>query len=148
MINIIFSSYTAVACAPIYAFLEFFKPVLCTMFFPSHWLVSHKTIFETMESGERSMNPVAITITSSRKEYWLSWGSNHDLLFESPAHYRHKYWAWRFFADMINHKRINFVKMTINNPQKNIRQARDSNRQLPGLKFCGLLTALTALTSQ
>ena len=29
-----------------------------------------------MDSGERGMNPVAMTIINPRKEYWLSWGSN------------------------------------------------------------------------
>ena len=29
-----------------------------------------------MESGERGMTPVAMTIINPRKEYWLSWGWN------------------------------------------------------------------------
>ena len=41
------------ASAPIDAFLEFLKPVLGTIFFLSHWLLSHITIVETMDSGER-----------------------------------------------------------------------------------------------
>ena len=31
---------------------------------------------ETTDSGEREMNPVAMTITHLRKEYWPGWGSN------------------------------------------------------------------------
>ena len=31
-------------------------PVLRTIFFPSHWLLSHITIVETMDSGKREMN--------------------------------------------------------------------------------------------
>ena len=34
-------------------FLKFFKPVLCTMLFLSHWLLSHITIVKTMDSSER-----------------------------------------------------------------------------------------------
>ena len=40
-----------------------------TIFFPSHWLLSHITIVETTDSGERGMNPVAMTIINPRKEY-------------------------------------------------------------------------------
>ena len=60
----------ATASAPIHAFLEFFLPVLRTIFFPSRWLLSHITIVETTDSGERGMNPVAMTIINPRKEYW------------------------------------------------------------------------------
>ena len=34
------------------------------------------TIVETMDSGERGMIPVAMTIINPRKEYWLSRGLN------------------------------------------------------------------------
>ena len=60
----------------IHAFLEFFQPVLSTIFFPSHWLLSLITIVETNDSGERGMNPVAMTIINPRKEFWLTLGSN------------------------------------------------------------------------
>ena len=43
--------------------------VLCTIFFPSHWQLSHMTMVEIMVSDERGMNPVAIVITNPRKEY-------------------------------------------------------------------------------
>ena len=72
-------SYIEAVCAPIHAFLEFFTPLLRTIFFPSHWLPFHITIVETTDSGARGMNPVAITIINPRKEYWLSWGSNQRL---------------------------------------------------------------------
>ena len=49
------------ASALIQAFLGFFLPVLCTIFFPGHWLLSHVTIVETMDSNERGINPVAMT---------------------------------------------------------------------------------------
>ena len=35
-----------------------------------------QTIAETMDSNERGMNLLAMTIISPRKEYWLSRGSN------------------------------------------------------------------------
>ena len=69
-------SYIAVACAPMHAFLEFLQPVLSRILFPSHWMLSHITIVETMDSSERQINPVAVTIINSRKEYWPSRGSN------------------------------------------------------------------------
>ena len=47
-----------------------------TIFFPSHWLLSHITIVETTDSSERGMNLVAMTIINPRKEYWPSQGSN------------------------------------------------------------------------
>ena len=50
--------------APIHAFLEFFHPVLCSVFFPSQWLLFQITIVETMDSGERGMNSVAVTINN------------------------------------------------------------------------------------
>ena len=48
--------------APIDAFLEFLKPVLGTIFFLGHSVLSHKTIVETMDSGERK-------IESCRNDY-------------------------------------------------------------------------------
>ena len=63
--------FIVVASAPNHAFLEFFQPVLHTIFFPRHWLLSH--IVETMDSSERGMNPVAMTIINPQKECWPSW---------------------------------------------------------------------------
>ena len=62
--------------ACIHAFLEFFLPVLCTIFFPSHWLLSNITIVETTDSSERGMDPVSMTIIHPRKENMPSQGSN------------------------------------------------------------------------
>ena len=45
-------SYIEVASAPIKVILEFFQPVLCTAFSPSHWLLSHTVIVETIDSDE------------------------------------------------------------------------------------------------
>ena len=47
-----------------------------TIFFPSHWLLSHITFVDTTDSGERGMNPVAMTIINHRKEYWPRLGLN------------------------------------------------------------------------
>ena len=71
-------NYIMAASAPIHAFLDFFKPVLRTIFFPSHWLLSHLTIVKTTDNGvrERGINPVAMNIINPWKEYWLSRGSN------------------------------------------------------------------------
>ena len=55
------------------------------MFFPSHWLLSQITIVETMDSGEREMKPVGMTIINPRKEYWTSWGSNQGPPVLKPA---------------------------------------------------------------
>ena len=43
------------------------SPHNSTIFFPSHWLLSHITIVETTDSGEKGMNPVAMIILSLRK---------------------------------------------------------------------------------
>ena len=41
-----------------------------------HRLLSHITLVEITDSGERGMNPVAMTIINPQKEYWPSRGSN------------------------------------------------------------------------
>ena len=41
------------------------------------------TIVETMDSGERGMNPVAMTIIDPQKEYWPSQGLNQQPLLKS-----------------------------------------------------------------
>ena len=39
-----------------------------TITFPSHWQLFHVAIVETIDSGERGMNPVAMSIINPRKE--------------------------------------------------------------------------------
>ena len=39
------------------------------MFSPCHWLLSHITIVETMDGGERGMNPFTMNVINLRKEY-------------------------------------------------------------------------------
>ena len=51
------------------------SPVLRTIFFLNHWLLSYITVVETMGRGERGMNPVALIMIYSRKEYWPIRGS-------------------------------------------------------------------------
>ena len=65
-------SYTAAASAPTHASLELFLPVLWTIFFLNHWLLSYITNAERMDSAERGMNPVLITIIDQRKESYFS----------------------------------------------------------------------------
>ena len=43
-----------------------------TKFFPSHWLLSQITNIETMDSCERGINPVAMSIINPPEEYWPS----------------------------------------------------------------------------
>ena len=64
------------ASASIYALLDFLEPVPRTIFFSSHWLLSHITYIKTMDNGEIGMNPVAMPFFSPRKEYWPNRGSN------------------------------------------------------------------------
>ena len=52
-------SRKSMASAAIHAFLEFLLLILCTIFFPSHWLFCHTTFaeLETAVMNERGMNP-------------------------------------------------------------------------------------------
>ena len=43
-------------------------PVLCTIFFPSHWLLSYINIVETMDSSYKRGNSVQMSIINPRKE--------------------------------------------------------------------------------
>ena len=63
--------------ASIHAFLEF---VIITPhnILPSHWLRSHITIVERMNSGERGINSVVSTIIKPRKDYWPRPDSNEQ----------------------------------------------------------------------
>ena len=85
------------ASAPIHALMEFFSPVLCPTFYPSHWLLSHITIVETMDSGERGMNPVLMTIINPPKKYLLSQGSNQRPSVLKSATLPTELWARQFF---------------------------------------------------
>ena len=44
-----------------------------TLFFPSHWLLSHKTIIKTVISCERGTNPVAMTNIYYKGRNRLNW---------------------------------------------------------------------------
>ena len=54
------------ASTPIHAFPEFFKPILCTPFFPSHQLLSKIFIVEKMDK-ERAKSHVTMTHQSSER---------------------------------------------------------------------------------
>ena len=77
--NAVFNSISVISRWPVHlsmlSWSSFFQPVLCTRFFPSHWMLSQITIVETTDSGERGINPAAMT---PRKEYWPSRGSNQQ----------------------------------------------------------------------
>ena len=65
-----------VANASIHAFLEFLTPVLCIIFFPGPWLVSHMTIVERLASSERHESCCNETKQKSSKRNWLGQLSN------------------------------------------------------------------------
>ena len=68
-------------------------PALRTIFFASHWLLSYITIVKAMDSGERGMNPVVVTIINSWKEHGPSGDqtSNLHVFFSSPLCYQLSY---------------------------------------------------------
>ena len=68
--------YIMAVSAPIHAFLIFFSPVLSTISFSSHWLLSHITIAATTDSGQSRMNSFVMTIINPKKEDWPSQDSN------------------------------------------------------------------------
>ena len=82
-----------VANAPFHAFLEFYQPVVSTIFIPSHWLLSHSTIVETTDSSERVMNPVAMTIINPLKKYLPSRGLNQQPLVLKSAKLPTELWG-------------------------------------------------------
>ena len=43
------------------------------------------TIVETTDSGERGMNPVAMTIINPQREYWQNWGSSQGPAVQKSA---------------------------------------------------------------
>ena len=92
---------------PVHAFLEFL-PVLRTIFFSNHWLLSHITIVETTDSGERGTNHVAITFINPVKEYWPSQDRTSDLMFSSPQRYRLSYGAPYYIVGGENASKQNY----------------------------------------
>ena len=54
------------------------ETVFCTIFLPSHWLLSYITNVKTMDCCERGMHHVAMTIINPRREYWPSQGQNNQ----------------------------------------------------------------------
>ena len=68
--------------------------VLRTIFFPSHWLLSHITIVETMDSGERGMNLVALSSIHERN-IGQDGDQTGDLLCSSYVRHRLSYGSRR-----------------------------------------------------
>ena len=65
--NTVFNSISIILQQPVHLSVLFWSfltnaPVFRTIFFQSHWLISNITIVETTDSGEKGMNPVAMTI--------------------------------------------------------------------------------------
>ena len=66
-----------------------FLPVLSTIFCPSHWLLSQIAIVDEMvSSGERVINPVAMTIINPRNETSRVMDWTSDPWFENSYCYR------------------------------------------------------------
>ena len=76
-----------------------FPGVLGTIFFLSHRLLSHVTIVETTDSGERGMNSIAMTIINPRKKCWPSWGLNKRPPVLKPAKLPTELWDLARFSD-------------------------------------------------
>ena len=79
LFNALFNSISFTSPRPVHLFMlsrSSFLPVSRKIFFPRHWLFSHFTMEETVDSSERGINPAAMTIINPRKEYWPSRGSN------------------------------------------------------------------------
>ena len=79
------------ACAPIHAFQQFLTPVLHTIIlskqqvaYPTHW---NTIIFITMDSHERGVNPVTVTIVNPRKDISRTGDLTCDLPFSSHTQY-------------------------------------------------------------
>ena len=71
-------------------------PVVPIIIFISHWLLSHITIIETIDSGKRRMNSAAMTIINPWKEYWSSRGSNQRPPVLSSCTWPELHWVGKF----------------------------------------------------
>ena len=70
------------ASAPIHAILEFFSPLLCTVFFPSPSLLAYINIVKAM------------AVINPWKEYWPSRGSNQQLPVLKSCMLPTELWGW------------------------------------------------------
>ena len=66
----------------------FYETVFPTTFFPSNWLFFHITMVQTIESCERGMNPVTMTI---RENTGRAVNQTSSLLFSSSVSYQLSY---------------------------------------------------------
>ena len=76
--------YFAAASAPIHAFPEFFF----LQYYGRYTFQDNTTIIKTMDSGERGMNPVAMTISILGKNIGQASDRTTDLPFSSSVRYR------------------------------------------------------------
>ena len=89
-----FNSLSVISQSPVHP--SCFPGVLFTSTPPNTFskplAASHITTVETMDSGERGVDPVPMTIIiDPRKEYWPSRDQTSDLLFSSPQCYQLSY---------------------------------------------------------
>ena len=56
------------ASAPVHAFPEFLLPLLCTICFQRHWLLSKGILIKTVVSNKTRINPVALPIINPLKK--------------------------------------------------------------------------------
>ena len=80
----LFKLYHSSQCT-YHAFLEFFLPALCTIFFASQWLLSHTTILK-QRTALREEEIQSQWLINPCKEYWLSQRSNQCYTGERERH--------------------------------------------------------------
>ena len=77
--NAVFNSISVISLRPVRLSMLFrssFNQYSAQYSFQATGCFFHITIVETVDTGEKGISPVAMTITNPRKEYWPSWGSN------------------------------------------------------------------------
>ena len=95
--------------------------------------LSHITIVETMDNGERGTNSVAMTIINHQKKYWSSRGSNQRPPILKPCTLPAELWSSESiiitlhqFILLSNTIRKNYVKWTQSH-QDSLDQGKKSN---------------------
>ena len=80
--NAVFNSISVISRRPLHV------PMLSLSSFKQYYILSKPLAAfqhnETMDSGERGINPVAMTIIDPLKEYWPSRGSNNQITLIVP----------------------------------------------------------------
>ena len=110
----IFYHISVILWQPLHLSMPSFLPVwggsFHTIFFPSHWLLSHKTIVKTMECDERRMNLISMTISNSQKDYqWPCGDGTSHLLFSVLVHFK------AFANNSLHHAQMMIVSGRVKN---------------------------------